>query len=141
MTEADIDVLRDLWGRLTGSEFSLRRLARRIHQDGGGDMSNLSEDDLIRLMEGKFHGDWWEPAFSFSELLAYYAAGKGSSMTKEQVVGWIAGAFVLADAISQNATDLELQFGIFFAGFLLVRQNLRPDECLYVLRRFLCRGK
>ncbi len=104
-------------------------------------MSNLSEEDVLQLLNGRFAGDWHEPAFSFSELLACYAAGEGNDMTKEQMVGWVAGAFVVADAINQNATDLELQFNIFFEGFLVVRNKLGADECIHILRRFLCRER
>lgn len=141
MTETDIKLFSDLWGRLVGGDFTLQCLAQRIHRDGGIDMSNLSEEDVLQLLNGRFAGDWHEPAFSFSELLACYAAGEGNDMTKEQMVGWVAGAFVVADAINQNATDLELQFNIFFEGFLVVRNKLGADECIHILRRFLCRER
>lgn len=136
----DAEFYNRLWKRLSGTEFSVQQLVERVRADGGHDITNLSEADLVSLAEGLFSGDWKEAAFSFSELLAYYAA-LGEKRTKQQVVGWVFASFVIADAINESAADWELQFNSFIDGFLAIRGELETEEAVQVFRRvFNCDG-
>lgn len=107
-------------------------------------MSNLSEDDLQQLLEGRFTGDWNEPVFSFSELLAFYSVpntDRDKSRSKEEIVGWVFASFVIADAIKQGATDWEMQFNLFLNGFLEVRGDLQLDESIEVFQHVFQRDQ
>jgi hypothetical protein len=104
MTKADIELLKTIWVQLAEEEFSKDKLIERVLHDGGHDMSNLSQADVAALLEGRFKGDWHNPAFSFSELLAYYRAC-GEELTSQQIVGWVFAAFVIADAIEHDAAE------------------------------------
>ncbi len=133
----DIDFYRSLWERLVGSQFTTKNLAARVHDDGGYDMENLSESDLIELIEGRFQGPWAEPGFSFSELMAFYSVA-GAVKGPEQVVGWVFASFVIAEAIKREVLDWELQFNNFFNGLVIVRPKLEPEELIQIFQRIFC---
>lgn len=138
MTENDIAFLDRLWRRLTGDAFTAQKLAEQLKHVGGHDMTNLSEGELLQLLNGRFSGDWNEPAFSFSELLADYCL-PDENRPKEQTVGWVCASFIISDAIKQGATDWELQFDKLIDGFLAVRDNLETEEAIHVFQRvFRC---
>ena len=134
MTKQDVVFLDGLWKRLTGSAYTPHKLAKQVKHDGGHDMSNLSEKDLLQLLDGRFSGDWKEPAFSFSELLAFYCV-PDENRSKKQTVGWVCASFVISDAIRQGAADWELQFDKLVDGFLVVRNDLEAAEAVRVFQR------
>jgi len=138
MTRQDSILIERLWNRLTGRKFVPQEFVKQVHWHGGHDMSNLTEEDLLQLLEGRFSGDWSQPAFSFSELLAFYSvpnASRDKSRTKEEIVGWAFAAFVIADAIKQGGTDWEMQFNLFMNGFFEVRSELEIDEAIEIFQR------
>jgi hypothetical protein len=138
MTAQDLTFIKKLWKRLASTQFVSTEFVKAVRLHGGHDMSNLSHEDLLRLLEGQFAGNWSEPAFSFSELLAYYSVpneSRDKSRTKEEIVGWVFAAFVIADAIKQGATDWEMQFNLFMNGFLEVRRELEIDEAVEIFQR------
>jgi hypothetical protein len=138
MTRQDAILIEKLWERLTGRKFVPQEFVKLVRLHGGHDTSNISHEDLLRLLEGQFAGNWSEPAFSFSELLAYYSvpnASRDKSRTKEEIVSWVFAAFVIADAIKQGATDWEMQFNLFMNGFLEVRSELEIDEAIEIFQR------
>ena len=137
MTNADTALLQAIWLQLAEDEFSKEKLADRVLRDGGTDMSDLSQEDLIALLEGRFHGDWQRPAFSFSELLAYYRAC-GKEMTPHQIVGWVFASFVIADAIKQNAAEWERQFDNFINGFITINEHLEVAHSVQIIQRVFC---
>lgn len=137
MTKADIDLLKSIWFQLAEDDFSNDKLVERVLHDGGNDMSNLSQEDVAALIEGRFNGDWHKPAFSFSELLAYYRAC-GEELTSQQIVGWVFASFVIADAIEHDATEWERQFNNFISGFVTVKERLEIDQSVRILRRVFC---
>lgn len=107
-------------------------------------MSGLSEENILELLEGRFTGAWNEPAFSFSELLAYYSvpnSKREKSRTKEEIVGWVFASFVIADAIKQNATDWEMQFDKFVDCFVEIRSELEIDEAIELFERIFHRDE
>lgn len=134
MTKQDIAFLDGLWRRLTGDAFTPQKLAEQLKHDGGHDMSNLSEEDLLQLLDGRFSGDWKEPTFSFSELLAFYCV-PDANRSKKQTAGWVCASFVVSDAIKQGATDWELQFDKLIDGFLAVRNDLEAKDAVHVFQR------
>lgn len=134
MTKKDVVFLDGLWRRLTGDAFTPQELAKQVKHDGGHDMSKLSEEDLLQLLDGRFSGDWKEPAFSFSELLAFYCV-PDENRSKKQTVGWVCASFVIADAIEQGAADWELQFDKLVDSFLAVRNDLEAKEAVHVFQR------
>lgn len=134
MTKQDVVLIEKLWNRLTGTTFVSSDFVKVILRHGGHDMKNLSENDLLQLLEGRFTGDWHKPAFSFSELLAYYSVPDKNRL-KEEIVGWVFASFVIADAIKQGETDWEMQFNLFMNGFLEVRNDLEFDESVEIFRR------
>jgi hypothetical protein len=138
-TIRDLDFYRQLWVRLVGGEFSASSLAERVRNDGGMDIGNLSDAELLDLIEGRFSGNWTEAAFSSSELLAYYAV-PGAITGPEQIVGWVFIAFVAADAIKEDALEWEAQFNSFMNGFLSVRDQLEREECVQIFHRVFCGG-
>jgi hypothetical protein len=138
MTKGDIAFLEKLWNRLTGRKFMPQEFVKQVHWHGGVDMSNLSNEDLMHLLEGRFSGDLSGPAFSFSELLAVYSvpnANRDRSRTKEEIVGWAFASFVMADLIKQGATNWEMQFNLFIGGFLEVRKDLEIGESVHIFQR------
>jgi hypothetical protein len=138
MTKNDIVFLDGLWRRLIGDAFTAQKLAEQLKHDGGHDMANLSEGELLQLLNGRFSGDWKEPAFSFSELLAFYSV-PDENRPKKQTVGWVCASFIITDAIKQGATDWELQFDKLIDGFLAVRNDLETEEAVHVFQRvFRC---
>jgi hypothetical protein len=144
MTRQDSILIERLWNRLTGRKFVPQEFVKQVHWHGGHDMSNLSEEDLLQLLEGRFSGNWHEPAFSFSELLAFYSvpnANRDRSRTKEEIVGWVFASFVIADAIKQSGTDWEMQFNLFMNGFLEVRSDLEIDEAIEIFQRVFHRDE
>ena len=134
----DLAFYRQLWERLVGGEFTVEKLARRIRMDGGIDIENLSDSDLLELIEGRFSGPWVEAAFSFSETLATYSV-PGGIETAEQIVGWVLASFMIADAINENAADWELQFNNFMDGFIAVRDQLETEESIFIFQRLFHR--
>ncbi len=135
MDSNDRNLLASLWQRLAGREFSTERLAQRLRRDGGHDISSLSDADLVNLIEGRFAGDWHEPAFAFSEILACYSAGE---MSSEQVAAWVCSVLILADCLQRNVTDMEFQFNYFMDRFYLSRETMNVDEWIYIFERFFC---
>lgn len=138
MTKQDVLFIEKLWNRLTGRKFVPQEFAKEMHWQGGIDMSNLSPEDLLQLLEGRFSGDWDKPAFSFSELLALYSvpnAKRDRSRTKEEIVGWVFASFVIADAIKQEAAEWQMQFNLFMDGFIEVRSELEIDESIEIFQR------
>src|SRR5208282_591529 len=96
MKQQDSIFIERLWNRLTGRKFVPQEFVKQVHWHGGHDMSSLTEEDLLQLLEGRFSGDWSQPAFSFSELLAFYSvpnANRDKSRTKEEIVGWVFASF------------------------------------------------
>lgn len=134
MTREDYMLIENLWNRLTGEKFVPIDFAKALLRHGGHDMSKLCEADMIQLLEGRFTGDWHKPAFSFSELLAFYSV-PDQGRAEEEVVGWVFASFVIADAIKQGATDWEMQFNIFLNGFLEVRDRLEIGEATEIFER------
>jgi hypothetical protein len=137
MTKQDVILIEKVWNRLTGRKFVPEDFVQQVRWHGGHDMTNLSHDDLLRLLEGRFAGDWNAPAFSFSELLAVYSvpnSNRDKSRTKEEVVGWVFAALVIADAIKKRATDWEMQFNLFINGFLQVRSELDVEEATEIFQ-------
>lgn len=134
MAKEDVAFLERIWIRLATETFSKEILAQQVFKDGGIDMSRLSEKDILSLIEGRFDGDWHKPAFSFSELLTYYAAC-GKDLKPQQIVGWVFAAFVISDAIKHDATEWERQFNFFMAGFLELRSKLEIDETVEIFHR------
>ena len=134
MTENDNNFLSALWQRLTNSKFSQNLLFQQFFKDGGHDVSNLSQEDLKLLADGRFVGDWKEPAWAASELLAYYSVPV-SERTNEQVVTWVFAAFVLADSIAHGDTEWDTKINFFFDGFYCVRSKLEPEEIIYIFQR------
>ena len=144
MTKQDVVFIERLWNRLTGRKFVPHEFAKQIHRDGGIDMENLSTEDLLQLLEGRFAGDWNEPAFSFSELLSYYSvpnANRDWSRTKEQIVGWVFASFVIADVIKHGATNWEMQFDQFINCFVELRSELEIDEAIEIFQRVFHRDE
>jgi hypothetical protein len=136
----DIVFLGQLWGRLVGEAFSPASLAGQVKADGGHDLSNLSQEELIQLIEGRFSGQWKEPGFSFSELLAFYCVPDGEKSPR-QVVAWVFASFVIADAIKHGAADWEMEFDKLIDGFLTIRKSLEMQESVHVFKRvFSCPG-
>ncbi len=133
----DVDFYRSLWERLVGQEFTTKKLADRVHRDGGYDIENLTESDLIELMEGRFRGPLTEPAFSFSELIGFYSV-PGAIQVPEQVVGWVFASFVVADVIRKDLSDWELQMGKLLDGLMVVRNQLEAEELVQVFQRVFC---
>ena len=128
------DLIERLWTRLTGKEFVPLEFAKLILRHGGHDMKKLREEDVLRLLGGTFTGNWHEPAFAFSELLAFYSV-PDANRAKEEIVGWVFASFVIADAIQRGATDLEMQFNLFLNGFLEVRNELDIYEAIDIFQR------
>lgn len=133
----DVDFYRLLWERLVRHEFTPKKLAGRVHEDGGYDIENLTESNLIELIEGRFSGSWTEPAFSFSELMAFYSV-PGAIKMPEQAVGWVFASFVIADAIRKDMLDWELQIDKLLDGLMVVRHQLESDELVHVFQRLFC---
>src|SRR5580658_1729005 len=137
MTKEDRDFLQNVWFVLADDDFSTEKLANRVFADGGHDMSHLSQNDVLALIEGRFNGDWNDIAFSFSELLYYYVAC-GNEMTPHQVVGWVFASFVIADAIKRDVAEWERQFDSFMRGFIIVKERLETDQSVLILQRCFC---
>jgi hypothetical protein len=132
MTTRDLALLEKLWARLVGDGFLMRLLAEQIRKDGGHDVSDLSDEELIQLIEGRFSGDWREPAFAFGETLAFYVA-MGSEMKPQQVLGWVCSALIIRDAVRKNAADWDMVSNNLIKGFLVVRNQLHTEECVEIL--------
>lgn len=138
MTNSEYLFLQNLWNRLGKDTFSPKNLIERVRIDGGLDVSGLSDDDMSQLLEGNFAGDWHEVAFSFSELLAYYAAIYESNHIKDlrQIVGWGFSVFMIRDAIEKNVTDLDLQLNSFIESFFYIREKLEIEESILIILSF-----
>jgi hypothetical protein len=134
MTNQDAVLIEKLWNRLVGKNFIPAEFVKQIRWHGGHDMKNLSEESVLQLFEGRFLGDWHEPAFSFSELLAFYSV-PDKNRRKEEIVGWVFASFVIADAVRHGATDWEMQFNLFLNGFLEVRGELDMYEATSIFER------
>ena len=121
--------LEKLWVRLVGADFSATKLAARARHDGGHDIDGLSDSDLIGLIEGRFSGDWDEVAFSFSELLCYYAAHVqlGIELTGEQIVSWTFSVLMIAEVDRHLDYPLMEVFGV-------VQHRLDVDEAMKLRR-------
>ena len=105
MTNQDAVLIEKLWNRLVGKNFIPAEFVKQIRWHGGHDMKNLSEESVLQLFEGRFLGDWHEPAFSFSELLAFYSV-PDKNRRKEEIVGWVFASsgvvsyFILPESVS-----------------------------------------
>ncbi|MGH8589482.1 MAG: hypothetical protein ACREXX_09160 [Gammaproteobacteria bacterium] len=130
----DVNFYRQLWERLVDREFTSQKLADRLRADGGVDIENLSNGNVLDLIEGRFSGPWSEVAFTASELLASYSV-PGGIHTPEQVVGWVFASFAFADSIKNDEADWEIQFNIFINGFLAVRDKLETEESIHIFQR------
>ena len=148
MSDQDRILIKELWFRLTGDVFTHQKLIERIRKDGGIGISKISDDGMLKLIDGRFSGDWGDIVFYFSELLAFYAAlGELDKITKiEQVAGWVFASFIIRDAIEMNATDLMLQFNFFMDSFFTMRKKLETEESVNIVLSFFrgsltpCRG-
>lgn len=137
MNNTDVALLSEIWSSLVEDDFSKEKLIDRILKDGGHDMSDLSKEDLMALLEGRFNGDWSEPAFAFSELLSYYAAC-AQELNSQQIVAWALASFMIADAIKHGAIEWERQFEVFMKEFIIIRDRLEIDHSIQILRRVFC---
>ncbi len=135
MIAKDMDLLKALWHRLVGGNFSSERLIGRIRHDGGNDVSNLSDDEVLQLIEGRFSGNWREPVFSFAELLGYYAVNS-NDLSNEQIVGWVFTVLILVEAMERGDADIDLLFNSFIDGFSRFRHKLPQEVWLYIFARF-----
>ncbi len=131
----DLPFYRSLWERLVKNEFVPQKLIDVVRHDGGLDISELSDGDLLALMEGRFAGNWFEVAFASGELLAHYSV-PGLIACPAHIVAWVFTAFMAADAIKHDATDLDLQFDKFINAFCIVRDKLETDEAIEIFQRF-----
>ncbi len=140
MTSTDIFLLQQLWLRLTGEPFSNQVLVQQFERDGGIDIQHLSHEALLSILNGDFSGNWYDVAFSFSEMLASYAAQESLNipMNDRQVVAWTAAVFVIADVITKGETEIELQFDKVILGFLAIRGKMQLPELIYLCQRFFC---
>lgn len=134
MTNQDVILIEKLWKRLVEKPFSPREFVKQIRWHGGQDMLNLSEEDLLQLLERRFSGDWHEPAFSFSELLAKYSVPDKNRL-KEEIVGWAFASFVISDAIKHEKAEWEMEFNNFMNCFAEVRDELEIEEIVQIFRR------
>jgi len=130
----DITFYRELWERLSGTDFTAQKLAERVRVDGGIDIRDLSESDVLALIEGSFSGSWKSAAFSFSEMLDSYSV-TGGIENPEQIVGWVFASFVVADAVRQGEIEWELHFNSLMDGFLSVRNKLETLEAIVIFQR------
>ena len=125
-----IDLMAPIWERLMGVPFNASDLADNLIRDGGHDISALTKDDLLCLMEDRFQGKWFNVVFSFSELLTYYAA---CELTNVQVVAWCFSALIIGKAARKLETDWEHQLYFLAIGFTRVKPILTYDEFVVVL--------
>jgi len=130
----DIKLYAGLWRRLTGEEFSDEKLAARIRNDGGVDIHNLSDDDVLALIRGTSTAPAKEVLFTFGEMLATYSV-EGGIDTPEQIVSWVFTAFVISDAVRAGLTDWDFHFDNFMNGYLAIRSQLEIDESVAVMTR------
>lgn len=130
------NMIAAIWERLVGEPFSPQSFAAQLRHDGGHDISNLSESDLMALIEGRFSGDWREVAFSFSELLTFYnAANDANPMTDRQTVGWCFAAMMIAESCRRDVTDWDLQINYLLDGLAHMRRRLEVEEMVELLGR------
>jgi len=135
-------VIKGLWERFVETEFVPEHFAKQILWHGGIDMVQLTEEDLVRLFEGRFTGDWAKVAFSFSELLAVYSVpdkDRGQPRLNEEIVGWVFASFVMAEVIKQGNAEWEMEFNLFMNGFLAVRDELEIDEIVEIFQQVFAR--
>jgi hypothetical protein len=137
MTKKELLLIKTLWERLTDSTFSTQRLAKCIRSDGGHDMSDLSEARIAQVLDTPQSGVEHDVTFAFSELLNLYAAlpTVQVEITKEQVVGWVVAALIIADALDSGETELQFQFDKFIDGFMTVRSTIDVFESIYIFQR------
>lgn len=126
--------IEQLWSRLTGEDFSREQFVARLRRDGGIDISNLLDSDLTALLDGNFSGDWAEPAFTFSEMLACYS-GLDGEWEPRQIVGWAFAAIVLGQAFRRGHGDISMGFNTFLKGFLKIQAMLEVEESVEIFQR------
>ncbi len=134
MTNQDVILIEKLWNRLVDRKFLPSDFVKQVRWHGGYDMKNLTEEDLLQLLEGRFSGDWHKPTFALSELLAFYSV-PDKNRHKEEIVGWVFASFVISDAIKHDETEWERQFNLFMNGFLEVRSELEIEEAVEIFHR------
>ncbi|MDX9976389.1 MAG: hypothetical protein RBU21_25665 [FCB group bacterium] len=138
MTPEDRAFLDALSLRLLEEKLRPDWLVKSVHHHGGLDAASLSRSDLLALLEGSYSGDWWEPVFTFSEMLAYFAGARQLQQHRwndEATVTWAFAVLALADALEQSASNWELQFNLVIDSFLAVRESLDVEEGLWIMRR------
>jgi hypothetical protein len=128
-----IKVISGIWSRSSSRPFTISNLAERLKFDAGHDAGELTESDFSALIEGKFAGDWNQVAFTFSELLTYYAASEISSIDGG-LSAWSFTALTMGEACRRNATDWDREFNFLMMGFEQTRGALEVDEALFILR-------
>jgi len=123
-----------LWHRVIEDAFRVEKLVQRVRTDGGVDIEDLKEPELLDLAYERYSGDWTKVAFAASEMLASYSV-PGGIENPEQVVAWVFTAFQLSDAIAHGAADWELNFDNFLNGFQRIREKLEYGEALSIFER------
>lgn len=100
-------------------------------------MSDLSEARIAQVLDTPQSGVEHDVTFAFSELLNLYAAlpTVQVEITKEQVVGWVVAALIIADALDSGETELQFQFDKFIDGFMTVRSTIDVFESIYIFQR------
>lgn len=142
MTSEDRAFLDRLSLRLLNKPLDAEWLVTSVHHHGGHDTEDLSNVELVALLEGRYTGDWWKPAFAFSEMLAYFAAIRHvhEPVTNEHVVTWAYAVLALADALEQGASDWDLQLDVFIESYLAVKERLDAEDAVWMMRRAFCRS-
>lgn len=139
MSQSKVALLEAVWLQVAGDDFSKEKLAESVFKDGGNDMSRLTKEDVVAIIEDRFNDDWHKPAFAFSELLSYYVAC-GNELTPLQIVGWVLASLAIADAIAHGATEWDRQFNFFFDGFAIIKDKIEVEQSVQILRRVFCAG-
>jgi hypothetical protein len=130
--------LEQMARRLVGDDFSAQQLAETLRRNGGHDISGLSDAELIDLIEDRYSGNWQKPAFSFSEMLAYYSVLEGN-LQPQQIVGWAFAAMTLGKAFRRGHGDIDMNFNSFLDGFFSIRTRLEPEESVEIFGCFFGR--
>lgn len=134
-----ITLIEQIWRRLTAEEFSKQRFIESLRKDGGIDIRNLSDHDLLSLLEERFSGDWAEPAFAFSEMLAMYCGLEGD-LEPRQIAGWAFASIIMGQAFRRGHGDICIGFNIFVRGYTNIQTKLEVEESVVIFHHFICGG-
>lgn len=137
MIAEDLKLLEGIWHRMGDRRFDIHRIVRRILNDAGIDMKNVSEKSMVSLIDSGTSEDVRDITWGLSEMLSHYVVYHQfhSEADGETVAAWVLTLLLLADFLEEEHVEAEDVIMGIRQSIGEFEKYLLPHEMDYLLKK------